>query len=89
MCYTGTGELALPRSTPIFGLLARLCHFAAFDIIGVDGSCYLQGVSTRRVGAVVQQRVIEGISKSQVSELAQHLDTQVESFRNRRLDAEA
>ena len=28
-------------------------------------------------------------SKSQVSELAQHLDAQVESFRNRRLDAEA
>jgi putative transposase len=58
-------------------------------LMGVVAECYLQGVSTRKVDAVVQQLGIEGISKSQVSELAQHLDAQVESFRNRRLDAEA
>lgn len=57
-------------------------------LMGVVAECYLQGVSTRRVDAVVQQLGIEGISKSQVSELAAHLDAQVEAFRHRRLDSE-
>lgn len=58
-------------------------------LMGVVAECYLQGVSTRKVDAVVQQLGIEGISKSQVSELAAHLDAQVQAFRHRRLDSEA
>jgi transposase-like protein len=88
----GSIELAVPK-------LRRGSYFpewllqgrkrAEKALMSVVAECYLQGVSTRKVDAVVQQLGIEGISKSQVSELAQHLDAQVESFRNRRLDAEA
>ena len=88
----GSIELAVPKLRkgsyfPEWLLRARKRSEQA--LMGVVAECYLQGVSTRKVDAVVQQMGIEGISKSQVSELAQHLDVQVESFRNRRLDAEA
>ncbi len=49
--------------------------------------CYVEGVSTRRVDDVVRSMGIEGISKSQVSELAKSLDEAVAAFRNRPLDA--
>jgi putative transposase len=44
-------------------------------------------VSTRRVEKLVEQLGVAQLSKSQVSEMAQHLDAQVEAFRNRPLDA--
>jgi putative transposase len=44
-------------------------------------------VSTRRVEKLVEQLGIKHLSKSQVSEMARHLDAQVETFRNRPLDA--
>jgi putative transposase len=44
-------------------------------------------VSTRRVEELVQAMGVDGISKSQVSELAKSLDGMVEAFRNRPLDA--
>jgi putative transposase len=88
----GSIELAVPKLRkgsyfPEWLLRARKRGEQA--LMSVVAECYLQGVSTRKVDAVVQQLGIEGISKSQVSELAQHLDAQVESFRNRRLDAQA
>jgi len=49
--------------------------------------CYVEGVSTRRVDDVVKAMGIEGISKSQVSAMAKELDTVVEAFRSRPLDA--
>jgi transposase-like protein len=88
----GTIELAVPklrRGSYFPEWLLRGRKRSEQALMGVVAECYLQGVSTRKVDAVVQQLGIEGISKSQVSELAQHLDAQVESFRNRRLDAEA
>ena len=48
---------------------------------------YLLGVSTRRVEKLVEQLGVASLSKSQVSEMAAHLDAQVEAFRNRPLDA--
>jgi transposase-like protein len=57
-------------------------------LLGVVAECYVRGVSTRKVDAVVKQMGIEGISKSQVSELAASLDEQVEAFRNRPLESE-
>ena len=48
--------------------------------------CYVSGVSTRRVDGVVKSMGLEGMSKSQVSRLAEELDETVESFRNRPLD---
>ena len=46
-----------------------------------------RGVSTRRVDDLVRSMGIDGMSKSQVSELAKNLDEQVAEFRNRPLDA--
>ena len=51
--------------------------------------CYLRGVSTRKGDDVVRTLGIEGISKSQVSELAKELDKQVAAFRNRPLTSRA
>jgi Transposase, Mutator family len=46
---------------------------------------YLAGVSTRRVDKLVRQLGVEGVSKSQVSEIARRLDETVEAFRQRGL----
>jgi putative transposase len=56
-------------------------------LVAVVAQCYVEGVSTRRVDDVVRQMGIDGISKSQVSELAKSLDETVSAFRNRPLDA--
>ena len=50
-------------------------------------TCYLLGVSTRRVEKLVEPLGITRLSKSQVSEMARDLDEQVEAFRTRPLDA--
>jgi transposase-like protein len=55
-------------------------------LVQVVAECYVKGVSTRRVDGLVKTLGIEGISKSQVSELAKSLDGAVEAFRNRPLD---
>ena len=49
--------------------------------------CYVRGVSTRRVEGLVQTLGIQSLSKSQVSELARILDSEVAAFRARPLDA--
>ncbi|HEV8536328.1 MAG TPA: IS256 family transposase [Candidatus Limnocylindria bacterium] len=55
-------------------------------LINVVAQAYVEGVSTRRVEDLVQALGIEGISKSQVSEIGAVLDAEVESFRRRPLD---
>ena len=49
-------------------------------------TCYLLGVSTRRMDKLVRTLGITGLSKSKVSEMAKDLDAQVEAFRTRPLD---
>jgi len=53
----------------------------------VVATCYLLGVSTRRMDKMVRSLGITGLSKSQVSQMAKDLDDQVEAFRRRPLDA--
>jgi putative transposase len=53
----------------------------------VVATCYLLGVSTRRMDKLVRTLGITGLSKSQVSEMAKDLDEQVTAFRTRPLDA--
>ncbi|MGG5753930.1 IS256 family transposase [Zafaria sp. Z1313] len=53
----------------------------------VVATSYLLGVSTRRMEKLVETLGITRLSKSQVSLMAQDLDTQVEAFRTRPLDA--
>src|SRR5437764_998957 len=57
-------------------------------LVAVVAEAYVQGVSTRKVEALVQALGIAGISKSEVSRMAASLDAQVTAFRTRRLDAE-
>jgi len=56
-------------------------------LVAVVCECYVRGVSTRRVDGLVKTLGIEGISKSQVSEMAKSLDREVAAFRTRPLDA--
>ncbi|MGX4712378.1 IS256 family transposase [Rhodococcus ruber] len=55
-------------------------------LTSVVATCYLLGVSTRRMEKLVDTLGITSLSKSQVSVMAKDLDTQVEAFRNRPLD---
>jgi putative transposase len=52
----------------------------------VVATCYLLGVSTRRMEKLVESLGITRLSKSQVSEMAKDLDEQVGQFRHRPLD---
>src|SRR5699024_7537751 len=54
-------------------------------LTSVVATCYLKGVSTRRMDALVQTLGIAGLSKSQVSVMAKELDEHVEDFRTRPL----
>src|SRR6202042_110537 len=56
-------------------------------LTSVVATCYLLGVSTRRMEKLVETLGITSLSKSQVSEMARDLDAQVEAFRTRPLDA--
>jgi transposase-like protein len=86
----GTVELAIPklRSGSYFpDWLLQHRRRAEQALVSVVATSYLLGVSTRRVEKLVEQLGVKQLSKSQVSEMAQHLDAQVEAFRNRPLDA--
>lgn len=86
----GTIELQIPkvREGSYFpGWLLERRRRAEQALISVVATSYLLGVSTRRVEKLIQTLGIEGISKSQVSELAKSLDEQVASWRSRPLDA--
>lgn len=50
----------------------------------VVATCYLLGVSTRRMDKLVRTPGIIGLSTSQVSEMARDLDEQVAAFRTGR-----
>ena len=84
----GTLDVAVPklREGAFFPdwLLARRRRAEA-ALTSVVATCYLLGVSTRRMDKLVQQLGITGLSKSQVSEMAKDLDDHVEQFRTRPL----
>jgi putative transposase len=85
----GTLDLAVPklRQGSYFPewLLERRKR-AERALTSVVATCYLLGVSTRRMDKLVQSLGITSLSKSQVSEMATELDAHVEEFRTRRLD---
>ncbi|MGV1010708.1 MAG: IS256 family transposase [Dermatophilaceae bacterium] len=54
-------------------------------LISVVATCYLLGVSTRRMDKLVATLGINSLSKSQVSRMAADLDAQVAAFRTRPL----
>lgn len=81
---TGTIDVAIPklRSGTYFPewLMDRRKRAEA-ALISVVATCYLLGVSTRRVDKLVQTLGITSLSKSQVSRMAADLDEQVTAFR--------
>ena len=86
----GTIDLPIPklRKGSYFpGWLLEPRRRAERALYSVIADAYLAGVSTRRVDKLVAQLGIEGISKSQVSQMAATLDEQVAAWRNRPLDA--
>ena len=86
----GTIDVAIPklRAGSYFPdwLLERRRRAEA-ALTTVVATCYLLGVSTRRMNTLVQTLGITGLSKSQVSQMATDLDEQVAQFRTRPLDA--
>jgi Transposase, Mutator family len=56
-------------------------------LTSVVATCYLLGVSTRRMDKLVESLGITRVSKSQVSVMARDRDAHVASFRTRPLDA--
>ncbi|PRX02283.1 transposase-like protein [Actinoplanes italicus] len=85
----GTVDLAIPklRSGSYFpDWLLQHRRRAEQALVSVVATSYLLGVSTRRMEKLVEQLGVKQLSKSQVSEMARHLDAQVEAFRNRPLD---
>jgi putative transposase len=86
----GTVELAVPKLRegsyfPDWLLTHR--RRAEQALVTVVATAYLLGVSTRRVERLAEQLGVKSLSRSQVSEMAAHLDTQVAAFRERPLDA--
>ena len=84
----GTIDVAVPklRSGSYFPdwLLERRKRAEA-ALVSVVATCYLLGVSTRRMDKLVQSLGITSLSKSQVSRMAADLDAQVAAFRTRPL----
>ena len=86
----GTVELAIPklREGSYFpDWLLRHRRRAEQALVTVVATAYLLGVSTRRVERLAEQLGVKSLSRSQVSEMAAHLDAQVQAFRERPLDA--
>ena len=85
----GTIEVAIPklRSGSYFPSWLEPRRRSEQALVAVVAEAYVQGVSTRKVEALVQQLGITGLSKSEVSRMAQSLDEQGRIFRERRLDA--
>jgi transposase-like protein len=84
----GTVEIAIPKLRqgsyfPDWLLEPRKRAEKAFS--QVIAEAYVCGVSTRRVDALVQSMGLVGISKSQVSRMAQELDALVDDFLSRPL----
>jgi putative transposase len=86
----GTLDLAIPklRQGSYFpGWLLERRKRAERALTTVVATCYLLGVSTRRMDKLVETLGITSLSKSQVSVMAKELDVAVEAFRTRPLDA--
>jgi putative transposase len=86
---TRVGSMALRvprvRDGRYFPSLLEPRRRAERALVAVVQEAYVQGVSTRRVDALVQTLGLRGSSKSQVSLLCQELDGEVERFRTRPL----
>ena len=84
----GTLDVAIPKlreGTFFPDWLLERHRRAEAALTTVVATCYLLGVSTRRMDKLVRTLGITGLSKSQVSVMAKDLDEQVAAFRTRPL----
>ena len=84
----GTIDVAIPKlrqGTYFPEWLLERRKRAEAALISVVATCYLLGVSTRRMDKLAQSLGITSLSKSQVSRMAADLDEQVAAFRTRSL----
>jgi len=84
----GTVDVAIPKlraGTYFPEWLLERRKRAESALITVVATCYLLGVSTRRMDKLVKTLGIDGLSKSQVSRMAAQLDEQVSALRTRPL----
>jgi transposase-like protein len=85
----GSIELAIPklrRGSWFPDWLLEPRRRAERALVQVVCQCYVEGVSTRAVDDVVRALGVQGLSKSQVSEMAKALDETVAGLRSRPLD---
>ena len=85
----GTLDVAIPKlreGTFFPDWLLERHRRAEAALTTVVATCYLLGVSTRRMDKLVRSLGITGLSKSKVSEMATDLDEQVAAFRTRPLN---
>jgi len=88
-CRTGESPRAITKRRPgsyAPDWLVERRRRAEADLTSVVATCYLLGVSTRRMEKLVESLGITRLSKSRVSEMARDLDEQVEAFRSRPLE---
>lgn len=85
----GTLDLRIPklREGSYFPSLLEPRRRSERALLSVVQQAYVEGVSTRRVDDLVKALGCEGISKSQVSRICHELDSVVEGFMGRPLDA--
>ena len=84
----GTIDVAVPKlrdGTYFPDWLLERRKRAEAALVSVVATCYLLGVSTRRMDKLVESLGITRLSKSQVSRMAADLDGQVDAFRTRPL----
>lgn len=84
----GTIDVAIPKlrdGTYFPEWLLERRKRAETALVSVVATCYLLGVSTRRMDKLVASLGITSLSRSQVSRMAKDLDEQVQAFRTRSL----
>ncbi len=86
----GTIELRIPKVAPgsYFPSLLEPRLRSEKALLNVVQEAYVHGVSTRKVDDLVRALGLDGISRSEVSRICKALDTQVDAFRNRPIEAE-
>jgi putative transposase len=86
----GEVELGIPklRKGSFFPGLLEPRKRSEQALLAVVQQAYIQGVSTRKVDALIQSLGLSGIDKSKVSRICKELDQQVEQFRDRPLQSQ-
>ena len=84
----GTIELEVPRhrNEPFHTMIFDNYQRSEAALIAAMVKMVINGVSTRKVSAVVEELCGKSFSKSTVSQLCKKLDAEIEAFRNRPLD---